>query len=481
MTLEEDLNGVTARTADEIATLKEKLDKDVEIAKHYCEIVQESQKVLSDAKSRILKEKISLARQYIEKITEGIPMPEKYDAARVGELRRILSSGAELSVEARCKKLAALRELQAYITKFPVYERVAELVREWTGSDEITISKTDTNHATLRIKGFNVLYVDTNQREIYDNGYRKMSMSNVSVTSPILFLNYDVLAIIVDHWETYCRLTELSPRFILGIDECEKWGENTKPIVDYASNVRKLGRYDGKVDRRSIAIDSKFTDDDLAAAIIINSSYILPIGVCMDSAKNMPAILQDKLSRMIESYFRRIFKRDLENCKGVLKLDLNKREVLWKKDKDEALLFNPDTCEMVHQSLEWTHVDVSNVSLRDLHDYVAKIFTWIEPFKTVVFDVEAKADIVKAVKEHGEKIFRYPLQVGTEIQDVQKVGEDHYQIKVKYTLSEMDVASSCYGEGGKNLNDGIYRLYEHYTSDKELYLSLQEEQPHRYT
>lgn len=472
MTLEEDLNGVTARTADEIATLKEKLDKDVETAKHYCEIVQESQKVLSDAKSRILKEKISIARQYIEKITEGIPMPEKYDAARVGELRRILSSGAESSVEARCKKLEALGELKAYITRFPVYERVAKLVREWTGSNEVTISKLGDNIASLRIKGFNVLSIDTSQREIYDNGYRKMSMSNVNVTSPILFLNYDVLAIIADHWETYCRLTELSPRFILGIDECKKWGENTKSIVDYASNVCKLGRYDGKVDRCSIAINGKFTDEDLATAVIINSTYILPLGVCLNAAKNMSAKMQDILQDMIMFYFRRIFKRDLENCKGVLKLDLNKREVLWKKNKDEALLFNPDTCEMVHQSLEWTHVDVSNVSLRDMHDYVAKIFTWIEPFKTIVFDVEAKADIVKAVKEHGEKIFIYPLQVGTEIQDVQKVGEDHYQIKVKYKLLEMDVASSCYSEGGKNLNDGIYRLYEHYTSDKELYLSL---------
>lgn len=474
MTLEEKLNGVTTRTADEIATLTGKLNKDVEVAKHYCEIVQESQKVLSAAKARVLKEKVDLAEQHIQEIINETPVPEKYDAERVGELRRILSSGAESSVEARCKKLAALCELQAYITKFPVYERVAELVREWTGSDEITISKTDTDHATLRIKGFNVLSIDTDQREIYDNGYRKMSMSNVSVTSPILFLNYDVLAIIADHWETYCRLTRLSSRFILGIDECEKWGENTKTIVDYASNVRKLGRYDGKVDRRSIAINGEFTDEDLATAVIINSTYILPIGVCLNAAKNMSAKMQDILQDVIMFYFRRIFKRDLEKCKGVLKLDLNKREVLWKKDKDEALLFDPDTCEMVHQSLAWTHIDVSKVSLRDLHDYVAKIFKWIEPFKTVVFDVEAKADIVKAVKEHGEKIFIYPLQVGTEIQDVQKVGEDHYQIKVKYKLSEMDVASSCYGDGGKNLNDGIYKLYERYTPDKELFLSLSE-------
>ena len=169
MTLEEKFCDVITRTDDERKRLKDKLDSDVEQAKHYCEIAKSSEMAFANAKSETYNQQLVIADAAIKQIMKDTPEPEKYDADRVHTLRHILSSGTEATADARYDKMKALCELQAYLKKFPLGVRVAELVREWTGVDDVTVEYTDEFDYVLRVKGTPVMHLYTRPQEIYPN------------------------------------------------------------------------------------------------------------------------------------------------------------------------------------------------------------------------------------------------------------------------------------------------------------------------
>lgn len=474
MTLEEQLKDVTARNEQNLTELREKVSEDLKQAKHYANVLQRSEKDLSSAKSRVLKEKVKLAEKYItDSISKSVKVPKSWDGKRVSELRRILASGSEKTVEARCAKLAALRELQLYLEAFPIIERVADLVRKWTGCDDIEVKSNGNYEQTLFVKGQPMLELDMCQWEVWDHGLRKISTSNIYLYPTVEYLDSSGNgARIADFWELHCRLSLLDPKFIVGFEECEKWCGSGQHVMEYADGIRNLGKSDFIMDRYSSSLGSKVYEETLAAAVIINSVWMLPISMCVSAAKYMPSDSREFLESDLQSRFNYQFREDLKTGKGEIKFDLKKCEVLCKSDVDVDMTFDPDTCEMVHQSLTWEHIPVGDVRIRDLHDYVAKQVPWIEPYGSFVLDVEASSDIVKAVKEQGEAIFIHPLRVGSDIVQVKPTDKGRYAIKVDIKVPVKDLRSemSCYGFNGKS-----FKMYERHHETCGLFLSFEKQ------
>lgn len=470
MGLAEQLKAATTRNADNIAALKEKVSEDTKQAKHYAQVLQKSSDTLTKAKKDVLKEKVELAETYIKDVIGKIKVPQTWDEKRVAQLRRVLSSGPEKTVQDRCDKLAALRELQLYLESFPIIERVADLVRKWTGSSEITVTSNGNYEQTLCVKGHAVLDLNKNQREVWRDGMRMMSMSNLYIHPTIKFIDSDYNSgEVANYWELYCRQALLSPKFIVGLDECEKWGGSGQSVVEYGDVIRRYGREDGKVNHYCSSLGSDFSVESLAAAVILNSMWLLSIGECLGASKYMPKAQRERMESEMTGRCGYLFMDDLEGSKSVVKFDLENCEILCKRDTDDDMVFDPDTCEMVHQALTWEHIPVGDICVRDLHDYVASKVKWIKPFGTITFDVEANSDIAKAIKTYGRDIFIYPLKVGTDILDVKHTGKGRYEITVAVKVPHKGLWEECVRYGFRR----VYKLYERRHDTYGLFLSFE--------
>lgn len=475
MTLEQQFKSVTEKNLGRIAELNDKVSANLKQANYYANVLRRSQQSLSTAKSKVFKDKVRLAEKYIKDVIGKTKVPTTWNAKRVKELRRVLASGSERTVADRCKKLAALRELQLYIDTFPLADRVADLVRKWTGCSDVEVCSPGNYDQTLKIKGHIVLEVHSRSREIYRNGTRKISGSNIRLYPTVTFIDYeDYDAEITDHWEMYCRKALLDPKFLVGFEEYEKWCGNGMPVVEYADCIREYGKFDGNVERYSSRLQYDFSDEALAAAIIINSVWMLPIGMCLDAAGRMPPKFGSILEEDLHSRFSHLFDEDNTTGGGVAKLDLINREVLCKSDADAQMAFDPDTCEMVHQALTWQHIPVGDVTIRDIHDYVAERVPWVKPYGTQVLTVDATTDIVKAAKEQGSELFIYPLRVGTDITDVQRKEKGKYEITVAYKIPPNEVLHECC-RYGFNINKKLFKLYERQHERCGIFLSFEKD------
>lgn len=159
MTLEQQFKSVTEKNLGRIAELNDKVSANLKQANYYANVLRRSQQSLSTAKSKVFKDKVKLAEKYIKDVIGKTKVPTTWNAKRVKELRRVLASGSERTVADRCKKLAALRELQLYIDTFPLVDRVADLVRKWTGCSDVEVCSPGNYDQTLKIKGHTVLEV----------------------------------------------------------------------------------------------------------------------------------------------------------------------------------------------------------------------------------------------------------------------------------------------------------------------------------
>lgn len=476
MTLEEKFCDVITRTDDERKRLKDILDSAVKQAKHYCEIAKSSEMAFANAKSETYNQQLVIADAAIKQIMKDTPEPEKYDADRVHTLRHILSSGTEATADARYDKMKALCELQAYLKKFPLGVRVAELVREWTGVDDVTVEYTDEFDYVLRVKGTPVMHLYTRPQEIWVDRLRKMSTSNIQISNPMLYMDYDFRVEIGDFWETYCRLTPLSASFIVGSENYDKWKGNNMSVIEYADGVRKLGRNNGCVTHYNISMGNSLNDEDFAAVVIINSTPMLTIGECMRATEHLRPKLSNRLTELLKDFSEYIFRKDLENNPGQVKLNLEQQAILWKTNIDDSLMFDPDTCEMQHPCCVWNKIDVSGYRIRDIHDVVAKNVPWIDPLPTIVYDVYASDELMERIKNGDTNCFVYPLQVGVEIKNVEKVSNDnHYQMTATYKLPADVIEGEC-TRYGFNYRDKAYILYERISSyDKIAFLSFEKD------
>ena len=475
MTLEQQFKSVTEKNQGRIAELNDKVSADVKQANYYANVLKRSEQALSTAKAKVFKDKVKLAEKYIKAVIGKTKVPTTWNAKRVKELRRVLASGSERTVADRCKKLAALRELQLYIDTFPIGDRVADLVRKWTGCDDVEVCSPGNYDQTLKIKGHTVLEVHSRSREVYYDNSRKTSMSNILLYPTVTFIDYtDYDAEIADHWEMYCRQALLDPKFLVGFEEYEKWCGNGMPVVEYADRIREYGKFDGRVSRYSSKLQNDFSDEALASAIIINSVWMLPIGMCLDAAERMPPKFGSIVEEDLLNRFSHLFVEDNKTGGGVAKLDLINREVLCKTDADAQMAFDPDTCEMVHQAFTWQHISVGDVTIRDIHDYVAERVPWIKPYGSQVITVDTTTDIVKAAKEQGSEIFIYPLRVGTDITDVQHKGKDKYEITIAYKIPPNEVLHECC-RYGFNINTKSFRMFVRHHESCGMFLSFEKD------
>ena len=117
---------------------------------------------------------------------------------------------------------------------------------------------------------------------------------------------------------------------------------------------------------------------------------------------------------------------------------------------------------------------VFDYRIRDIHDVVAGKVPWIDPLPTIVYDVYASDELMERVKNGDTNCFVYPLQVGVEIKNVEKVSnENHYQMTATYKLPADVIEGEC-TRYGFNYRDKAYILYERISSyDKIAFLSFE--------
>lgn len=346
---------------------------------------------LEGAKSRVFslnvekyKEKLAAATEIIETEVNTIQCPDKYDQARVDELRKVLAVASLNDPERNLAVLKAMRELQLILTKWPFINRVAKLLSEWTGRKydiETTeggeILRTyasylvDNRGCKLMMYGnYRYEYVKPstssyNRRFSYANFRTRVCNDHTMINGiPVRF---------VEFWELNCLATKIDPKYLVGEDEPNRNDDrfNLKNVASsrnaYCAGLQQMG----KVDAIPICYDHfKISDTDFATYIMAQHLNSFTFA---DIIKNFfrfnercQSYILDKMNRQVEMMGKRLF----NSCKNI-KLDRDKMEVSWNDAVDEQMMFDPDTCEMVHTSLKVHTLSVARAHIDSLCEYVA--------------------------------------------------------------------------------------------------------------
>ena len=352
--------------------------------------VKEAQNRLSAAKSRNMdarsacyKEKLKLAKELIESEVKTIQCPETYDPAHVAELRKVLADSVYHDTpEMNLNALKALYELQLILKKWPFAVRLATLLSEWTGSKLTTETRTEsiyTQTYLLSSRGEKLMLTGDYQIEYRPPSseqhhfvHNAFSSSNFRTR---LFddheMMYDVPTCYVEFWEYNCLHMSIDPKFLTCEDEPSiKETDSHRKI--YREYLHKVGTVDAVSQYRGFQTSNRYTikDEDFAAYIIaqhLNMFTFAEVMKCYDkfNEKSQKFILSELTEQIKE------LNRHLYHTHKDIKLDIKAMEVSWFKSVDETMAFDPDTCEMIHTSIEPQTMSVARAHIDSLYLYVA--------------------------------------------------------------------------------------------------------------
>lgn len=333
------------------------------------------------------KEKLAAATEIIETEVNTIQCPDKYDQARVDELRKVLAVASLNDPERNLAVLKALRELQLIVTKWPFINRVAKLLNEWTGRkydieiNEGTNKKTyasylvDNRGSKLMMFGnYRYEYVKPgaasyNRTFSYANFRTRVCSDHVMISGvPVRF---------VEFWELNCIATKIDPKYLVGEDEPNRNDDHFKerntvsPRNAYCASLQQMGKLDSIPMWHSDSIlQFNISDADIATYLMTQHLNIFTFA---DIIKNFfrfnercQKYILDEMNRQVKMMERCLF----NSCKNI-KLDRDKMEVSWTDAVDEKMMFDPDTCEMVHTSLDVHTMSVARAHIDSLCEYVA--------------------------------------------------------------------------------------------------------------
>lgn len=399
--LEQLLEDVTTRNAAEVEALLARREADSKKVAEFREILQKSTDAHRDAMKRVLDEKLKLAQDYVEKHIYTLPEPQEYDLDRINELRALIATGSDATVEARCEKMAALRELQSFLMKFPFIDRVADLVRKATGCTDVVVQGEGPCERRLLINGSVRMSSTTRSYEYYDRNsepYQKASMGNIHVPG-----NDSVC--IVNFWEIYVIMQPINFRYIVGADECGKWGDNVGDIRDYPKILHNLCVSNGRIERNHRLLED-LSDKAFVPLVVLNTMDRLTVNQCLQSVASMSRLCANAIKQSFACKLQTIFKDALADEEARFHFDTEQREFKWeyKRNVDKSLQFDPDTCELMQPEIGWNTTPVGDVVIRDLHDYVARNTPWIKPYGKIEVRVRCKEgiDLVAEWKKRGD-------------------------------------------------------------------------------
>lgn len=345
-----------------------------------------------------------VVQDYIDNVLMKMKAPDWYDPHRVQNLRKILASFNNKDTYAkRLEILAAIRELQVIFTKYPITRRVGNIIREWTGNKNVTISE---DGSTLKVGNTVIMQIKYQLpqndfmlaqicREYKYKYLLKTYMSEAHYAgTPIGLIN--------EFWESRCLALPIDPSFVIGdaplknepkctisglkdaintfLDDCDKY--HVKDIGTelfkcdesrFSDIVAWVKKHDPKI------TDVTMTDVDWASNLIALNPRLftvkelmnnygrfsqLKIKNCIDSFHNSQEHLDFMINRTTE---------ELQKCapKTVkdIKFDADLMAITWHDPYDKDMVFDPDTCEMQHPSQEVHKLDVKNIKFSNICMY----------------------------------------------------------------------------------------------------------------
>ena len=455
--LEQQLEDVTTRNIGNVEALLARRMEDSKKVAEFREILQKSTDAHQNAMKDVLNEKLELVKNYVDTHIKSIAEPKEYDVLRVATLRNIVANGSNESVESRCDRMSALWELQLYLKKFPLVDRVADIVRKWTKCPDVEVKGKDHFKRILYINGSAVMSSTDSPREYYDyhsNPPRQMSMANICVFGR----NSDHRIEIVNFWELYIGMKHLDLKYILGVSECEKWGENIEPLTEYSHNLHRICTNSGRVERRNDLFKT-MADESFAPIVILNVMDKLTVNQCLDGADSMDIECGNVIRHVFAMYLQRVFKNDTAQSKYQFSFDTEKRKFKWvvKKNTEGSLQFDPDTCELLQPEIEWNSISVGEVVIRDLHEYVAGRIPWMACYGTEKIWVECfnGIDLLAEWNNRGMDLFESYYENSFKVLSIEKTNtENLYSMEVVLRVSREEAFQFAHTMGA----DGWYKL-----------------------
>lgn len=350
---------------------------------------------LESAKSQVFglnvkkyKDKLDAATEIIKTEVNTIRCPDKYDQAHVDELRKKLAFASLNDSEQNLAVLKALRELQLIVTKWPFINRVAKLLNEWTGRKyDIEMNEgenkriyasylVDSRGSKLMMFGnYRYEYVKPGAAS-YDRSFSYANFRTRVCSDHVMISGVPVR--FVEFWELNCIATKIDPHYLVDEDEPNRDEDrrfHLKNVVPsrnaYCASLQQIGSIDAIPMWRSDSIlKFKVSDADFATYIMAQHLNIFTFADIFKNFfrfnENCQRYILSELSGQVKMMERCLF----NSCKNI-KLDRDKMEVSWTDAVDDKMMFDPDTCEMVHTSLEVHTMSVARAHIDSLCEYVA--------------------------------------------------------------------------------------------------------------
>lgn len=387
MSITEQFKKIEERYRKPIGTATTKTRKAAECAKKAYSELESARSLVSGLKGKKYIEKLAAATEIIETEVNTIQCPDKYDQARVDELRKELAVASLNDPERNLAVLKALRELQLTLTKWPFINRVAKLLREWTGRKydiEMNEGETKTRYTSYLVdnRGCKLMMLGNYCYEYIKPGAsfydRRFSCANfrTRVCNDHAIIS-GVPVRFVEFWELNCVATKIDPKYLVGEDEPNRNDDLFKernivsPRKAYCESLQQMGSVDAIPMWRSDSIlKFKVSDTDIATYLMAQHLNIFTFSDIIKNFFRFNEKCQRHILDEMNSQVKKMERCLFNSCKNI-KLDRDKMEVSWTDAVDEKMMFDPDTCEMVHTSLEVHTMSVARSHIDSLCEYVA--------------------------------------------------------------------------------------------------------------
>ena len=386
------------------------------------------------------KARLAEAHKYIEEEIKTIHEPERFDEERVNALRKTLD-GPDDTYEDRIAKLKALHELSLTVKKFPFAQRVADVLKEWTGREfSVEFNGLD---ACINYDGVTLMKVDTSPKQYsddegkYRNTWGRYTQSTANLLVGRLCHRYRFPTILVEFWEMICGKLYLDDNYLLGEHKptfgIKEDGYDTQRVSDYCKLLHRIGTTDmmpQATDERRYYTNCKATAETFAGYVIVAFPEIFTVSESFGIWDRLNEYARNELTHTIQDVESALKQGQYHNVEK-LAFDRGTMEIKWNIAVDSGVVFDPDTCEMLHPSSTRHSLSVANVVLSEVLEYASTHIDGVSPYGRIKLHYDV------STRRSDEEVT---------LDDILKLGQDILPSKLKkcidivvfpYELSEI--------------------------------------------
>lgn len=325
------------------------------------------------------KARIAAINKAIDEEIKTMAAPDKFDADRVKYLRDFLAGKFddkyESGIELRFEKLKCLHELKLTVKKFPLVQRVADVIERWIGkkfdvkeSDDGCISLNNhDNSLMVTDRGLYEYYTDT---EIYRKREWRNTISRANIFVGDCHRSYDFATHFVEFWELNCLDMALSAVYVLGAPKPQfglgRDNESMEPLNEYGRILKNIGSIDVLSTYRVKPVE--VTPEIIAGLVIAAYPGMFTVSEVFKVWPDLIKPAQDALESMLKKAEKSLNLVKFNRISD-LSFDRGTESFIWHDTVDEGDMFDPDTCEMVHTSLVKHSLPMGEVPFSQIAEY----------------------------------------------------------------------------------------------------------------